>query len=114
MSLIFLKVPGVKRVRCCSSLRAASISENRRARPGTSLRTTTAYAAISDLSAEPLPFPIPPPKEVDSDGEVTAVEDPEATDEIVHDLSVCRHPIACLKMHYARFSHIYVFPGRTV
>lgn len=58
---------------------------------------TRALAAATDLPDEFKPFPIPPPKEVDSDGEVTAYEDEEATNEIVHDLSVSRYPCAA---HY--------------
>lgn len=55
---------------------------------------TRIFAAATDLPDKFIPFPIPPPKEVDSDGEVTAYEDEEATNEIVHDLSVSPCPIA--------------------
>lgn len=102
MIALGLQAHGATRYRCCGHARAASLSELRRAKPGVLLRTSKACAAVSDLPDEARPFPIPPPKEVNSNGEVTAVEDPDATDEIVHDLSVRCRSSPCLHLSSSR------------
>lgn len=88
MISLTVQTTGARRVNGHSLANAASVSECRTRCTGTLLRTTKVFAAATDLPDEYKPFPIPPPKEVDSDGEVTAYEDEEATNEIVHDLSV--------------------------